>query len=268
MKHQLFTITSLFAMTACSTEFEVAEGQLELVPSLESSPEQTEKQIDNADALAMALPSIDSDSQWVTEVFHQNAGSVTNVLPVFPMGALNVKRVENELHIRMFGEQQAYVKVCTFGSTVDCFAGKFEANDEMLAYDAVIDLEQDGQPERFTITFSDGLSSYSAMGPYDVPSSENIWSEVESCDPVLNIGYSTYELSSSNKGDFVRLDFESDTPASAMVCGLDDADENICVWEELTSGRREIILPVDIRTVFPALIRDQKGCSMTLEIAP
>ena len=66
-----------------------------IIPSL--NPHRAdEKQIDNG--ALMALPSIDSDSQWVTEVFHQNAGSVTNVLPVFLMGALNVKRVENELH--------------------------------------------------------------------------------------------------------------------------------------------------------------------------
>jgi len=268
MYNRLITISTLFAMSACSTEFEAQDGQQGEVPTAESVSNQTEAELENADVSSMALPRVGADSDWNVDGVLANSATATNVLPAFPVSAMNIKRVENELQLRMFPEAVAYVKICTYGTTVDCFAGKTTSVDNMAASEVLVDLEEAGQPERFTITFSDGINSYSSMGPYEIPSDENIWNEVVSCDAELNLGYVDYELHNTPNGDFVRLDFISDTPASAMVCGLDESDDNICVWEELAAGRREIILPVDVRAVYPALIRDEKGCSQQFDINP
>ena len=268
MYNRLITISTLFAMSACSTDFEAQDGQQGEVPTAESVSSQSEAELDNADVSSMALPRIGADSDWNVDGVLANSATATNVLPAFPVGAMNVKRVDNELQLRMFPEAVAYVKICTYGATVDCFAGKTTSVDNMAASEAMVDLEGAGQPERFTITFSDGINSYRAMGPYEIPADENIWKEVVSCEAQLNLDYADYEFHSNANGDFVRLDFASDTPASAMVCGLDESDDNICVWEELTEGRREIILPVDVRSIHPALIRDEKGCSQQFDINP
>jgi len=268
MYKQLIAVSTLFAISACSTDFEVQDGQFGEEPTAPSVSDQLETELDNADVSSMALPRVNADSEWITDGGVANSGSVTNVLPDFPIDALNIKRVENELQFRLFPEKEAYVKICTHGTHVECFAGKTVSMDNMAASEAMIPIDPAGQPERFTITFSDGANSYRQMGPYDIPSDENIWQEVVSCEANLNLGYVDYELSSSPHGDYVRLDFSSDTPTSAMVCGLDESDENICLWEELQDGRREIMLPVDVRSVFPAVIRDKKGCSLHVNVNP
>jgi hypothetical protein len=229
---------------------------------------QAEVNFENADVSAMTLPRIDSDIDFEIDGGESNSGTVTNVLPKYPIVAMNVKRVENELQLRMFPERDVYVKVCTHGTSVDCFAGKTTSMDNMNASEAVIELDPEAQPERFTIRFSDGLSSYQEMGLYDIPSEENVWKEVESCEAELNLDYVDYQLHITPNGNYVRLDMSSDTPASAMVCGLDEADENICIWDDLKTGRREFTLPVSSRNVFPAVIRDEKGCSLNVTINP
>jgi len=268
MNNQLIAISSLFAMTACSTSFEEAEGQISQEPTVELTTNQAEVNFENADVSAMALPRIDADVEFDIEAGESNSGTVTNVLPEYPIVAMNVKRVENELHLRLFPDRDAYVKICTHGSTVDCFAGKTSSVDNMNASETLIELDPEGQPERFTIRFSDGINSYQEMGPYDIPSAENVWKEVESCKPELNLDYVDYQLHTTPNGDYVRLDMSSDTPSSAMVCGLDEADENICIWDDLKTGRREFTLPVSSRNVFPAVIRDEKGCSLHVTINP
>lgn len=268
MNNQLFAISTLFAITACSTSFEESEGQIAQVPTAELTTEQAEVNFENADVSAMALPRIDADVDFDIVGGESNSGTVTNVLPKYPIVAMNVKRVENELQLRIFPNRDAYVKICTYGSAVDCFAGKSIQMDNMNASETLIELDPEGQPERFTIRFSDGHNSYQEMGPYDIPSDENVWSEVVSCEAELNLDYVDYQLHTSPNGDYVRLEMSSDTPASAMICGLDEADENTCIWDDLKTGRREYMLAASSRTIFPAVIRDEKGCSLNFTITP
>lgn len=268
MNNQLFAISTLFAMTACSTSFEASEIQATQEPTVESTTNQAEVNFENADVSAMALPRIDADVDFGIDDGEANSGTVTNAFPKYPIGAMNVKRVENELHLRTFPDRDAYLKICTYGSTVDCFAGKSISMDNMNASETLIELDPEGQPERFTIRFSDGHNSYQEMGPYDIPSDENVWQEVVSCDAELNLDYVDYQLHITPNGNYVRLDMSSDTPASAMVCGLDEADENICIWDDLKTGRQEMTLPVSARSVYPAVIRDEKGCSLNVTITP
>jgi len=267
MNNPLFAITTLFAMSACSTSFDGQEEQEIEVPTAESGSVDMERALDNADVSAMTLPSanIDTNDLFVG-VESTNSGSLTNVLPTFPMGAINVKVVDGELQLRMFPETDAYMKICTHGVTTDCFAGKASPMDNMAASEASLDISKLDNPERFTLRFSDGVSSYREFGPFTVPTDENIWKEVVSCEAELALDYVDYYIDVSGPRDFAVLDFSTDLDASAMVCGIDKADENVCVWEDLQSGQRAIRIAVDRSSTYPAIIRDPKGCSLHVNV--
>lgn len=268
MNNPLFAITTLFAMSACSTSFDGQEEQEIEVPTAEADSVDMETALENADVSAMTLPSANIDSNDLftgNEV--ANSGSLTNVLPAYPMGSINVKVVDGELQLRMFPQIDAYMKICTIGATTDCFAGKPVPMDNMAASELSLDISKLENPERFTLRFSDGVSSYQEMGPFGIPADENIWDEVKSCDPELVLDYVQYTMDTSGSQHYVMLDFSSEFDASAMICGVDQADENICLWEELQSGQRQIKLPVDRFTTYPAVIRDVKGCSMHVKVA-
>ena len=267
MNNPLFAITTLFALSACSTSFDGQEEQEIEVPTAEAGSVDMETALDNADVSAMTLPSANIDSNDLfTGLESTHSGSLSNVLPSFPMGAINVKLVDGELQLRMFPGTDAYMKICTHGLTTDCFAGKATQMDNMAASEASLDISKLDNPERFTLRFSDGVSSYRELGPFSIPSDENIWNEVLSCDAELALDYVDYYIDTSNGRDYAVLDFSTDLDASAMVCGIDKADENICVWEELQYGQREIILQVDRMSTYPAIIRDPKGCSLHVNL--
>ena len=82
MYNPLFAITTLFAMSACSTSFDGQEEQEIEVPTAEADSVGMETALENADVSAMTLPSANIDSNDLftgNEV--ANSGSLTNVLP-------------------------------------------------------------------------------------------------------------------------------------------------------------------------------------------
>ena len=268
MSKQLFTITTLFALSACSTPFEAQDGQDSIEPTIEASSNQMEANLDNADVSSMALPRVSSGLSDTIENIETNAGFVHANLYNYPVDALSVKRVENELQLRIFPQEEVLLKVCTYGTVVDCYEGKTTAIDSIAATEALVELNSVDQPERFIVRFSDGVNSYREMGPFDIPSEENIWEEAISCRAKLNLDYVQYGLINQPEGDFVRFELSTDTPTSTMLCGLDESEDNTCIWEDLTSGRREFAMRVDERSIYPAVIRDENGCSYEVQITP
>ena len=268
MSKQLIAISTLFAMSACSTPFEAQDGQNSIEPTIEADSNQMETNIDNSDVLSMALPRVSPELSDSIESIETNTGFVSTPLFNFPVDALSVKRVENELQLRIFPQEEVLIKVCTYGTTVDCFEGKTTAIDGIAATEALVELNPTEQAERFIVRFSDGVNSYREMGPFDIPSEENIWEEAISCRAKLNLDYVLFDVVNQPEGDFVRFEISTDTPSSTMLCGVDEAEENVCIWEDLTSGRREFALRVDERSIYPAVIRDEKGCSYNVYANP
>jgi len=265
MNNPLFAITTLFAMSACSTSFDGQEEQEIEVPTAESGSVDMETALDNADVSAMALPSANIDTNDLfAGVESTNSGSLSNVLPSFPMGAINVKVVEGELQLRMFPETDAYIKLCTYGTNTDCMIGKPTEMDNMRASEVAFDISTLDNPETFALRFSDGVSSYREFGRFNIPTAENIWEEVVSCDPELQLTHAKYYKANQ---DYVVLDFSTELESSAMICGIDEADENICIWEELQTGHRQIKIYSDKQASYPAIIRDVKGCSLHVNLA-
>jgi hypothetical protein len=267
MINQFLAISTLFAFSACSTPFEAQDGHEVTPTSSDADIGETEVNLENADVSAMALPEVSADFEFADEI-EANSNALLNVLPNVAMNAMNVKRVENELQMRIFPQSEVYVKVCLEGTTTQCFAGKSNSIQDGLGSEVLVEITSNDNFERFTVSFSDGSASYKDMGPYNMPVRENIWEETVDCRAKLHLDYVEYNLANVNGRDLVRLDMSSDTPSSVMVCGLDDADENICVWDEYRTGRREIALPVDYQSVYPAVIRDEKGCSQYVEVTP
>ena len=268
MYNQILAVSTLFALSACSTDFEVQDGEQGIEPTVQSSSDSNVAELENADVSSIAFQRIDADFDIIYDDILETSASVSNVSTDSNIDSLSVKRVENELQIRVFPAQNSYAKFCTYGQTTTCFTGKTQPADNIDASEILIDLSDLNKPKSFQMKLYNNDTIYQKTELLSIPSTENIWTEAISCDPKIQLSHLRYDVHQTDRGDFVRLDFETQSYTSAMVCGLDDSGDNVCLWEELTDGHRKFMLPVDLDAVHPALLRDKKGCSMEINVTP
>lgn len=189
--------------------------------------------------------------------------SIQANFPEYHLAALLSKRVEDELQIRMYPGEDLSVKICLHSdSGDDCFKGETNRFDHDFGGEIAVELRKGAHSYSISVS-GDGVE-YEAMGPFKMPKSENTWEEEVSCDSQATISNVQYKLYQSDEDETISyVEYHSADATSAMLCGVDQAGDNVCVWDPMSSGEKKMKIRVDSDAgPRDVLIRDHHGCSI------
>lgn len=282
MFSKISTIAALSTFVACSTPFDSSDIDAPKIPSADTvmngDIESMDLSIDDQPSLSHANVSgpvfeiiqtdmtfDDGDLGVATPVITEAPGRVATPLDPEETGdlaALLVNRVDGFLNIRMYPARDAEAKVCLQRPAGElCFKGRARAFDNDHGGEMSIELGRHETARSFTVEVSG--SEYIEMGPFAMPGEDNLWKEITSCDTRLEIDSFQYDITDAGENNVAYVRYHSVEPASALICGIDEAGDGACAWEPIGTGKKELKIRMDsAEEASDVILRDEQGCSV------
>ena len=175
------------------------------------------------------------------------------------VSAILAKRIDDELHIRLYPES-VDLKVCLNTAKGDeCVKGSAKSFDNDMGGEFAISVGPFEDIRSFSVILPDG-QEYSSLV---IPQLENVWEEQIGCESDAQIEEFSYSVKGSGDEQIAHVTYRSVDPTSALICGLDEARDNVCLWSPLDVGRHDLKIRTDA-SFKDVLLRDEKGCSIAM----